>query len=237
MINLLRTAVENNIAWCHAVCASHRYRGHVSEAVWVNLLASPPFYPNIVTRRPNAQEEVGDLVSVLLQSGLPDGWGIKDSFSDLDLSGLGFDAAIAGQWWGSLAAPPRSAVEQEWEAIGTARDLDRWQRAWAGGQPMSIFNTTLLDDERLTFWGLPRDGEIAAGFVTFLSEGGIGLSNWFSELDATPFELGMVARAHECSGQLPVIWWDDEAGDTPASAGLLVLGSMRVWLHRPTRPN
>ncbi|WP_448953239.1 hypothetical protein [Labrys neptuniae] len=229
---LLRAAIENNIAWCGAVCASHSYHEHLSDAVWANLQASPRFYPNIITRRPKAQDEVADLIAVLRQAGLPDGWGIKDSFADLDLTDAGFDMVIAGQWWATSAALPRVTEVPAWQAVGHVHELEGWEAAWGGNPGKRIFKDGLLEDPRVTFWQLPRDGEIAAGFIAFRSEEAIGLSNWFSRLDRSLLALGTAEQVRDPALQRPVVLWDDEAGQELAEAGFVAAGPMRVWLQR-----
>ena len=48
------TAARNNAHWCDALCRSHGIEGRFTDAGWESLDPAPPFYPDVITLRPDA---------------------------------------------------------------------------------------------------------------------------------------------------------------------------------------
>lgn len=244
--DLLRAAVDDNLAWCRAVCAAHGAVDEMSPAAWFNLRPSPRYYPNLVTRRPGAAADIGVAIG-RLRAVLPEGWGLKDSFADCDLGPLGFEPLLAGHWYGGHPAAP-AAPPAGWTRVGTPDDLAAWEVAWGGDPDRRIFPAALLADPRLTFWSRQAAGGIVAGCVAFHHDGVIGLSNWFaatlsgaadtgSHQEGTPNQEPdeaatlSLALAAVC-GRWPdaaVVFWSSEAVEVP---GIRRLGPLRVWRSR-----
>ena len=87
----LSEAVSNNAVWCDAIAAAHDIAATWSKSVWCCDDPMPPLYPNIVTLHRGA--EINKQIRAI-DNRLPKGWGIKDSFKELDLSGHGFHVAF-----------------------------------------------------------------------------------------------------------------------------------------------
>lgn len=223
--SLLSAAIEDNISWCSRICASHGSHELVSPTSWANLGPSPPYYPNIITRKPHAQGEIVRLIEIVRQQNPNRCWGIKDSFADLDLISSGFHVAIKGQWFAGEPAAAGQKSPHEWEIVRGAEELSRWERAWSETSDHRIFQMDLLDDSRIRFWMLRQAGDIIAGCISFASGPVIGLSNWFSKGAGTAFDLGIMNVVPR-----PVVLWaaDDDAAASPS--GLKTLGKLRVWM-------
>lgn len=217
---LLQAAIEDNIAWCGAVSAQHGSDAHLSPGAWFNLAPAPVYYPNIITRGPQA--DVVSLIEIVGRRSAGRSWAVKDSFADLDLSGLGFSPMIEGQWYG--AAPPfeRTGQAQAWETLHRPEDLPLWAKAW-DESAASVFTEALLDDPRIEFRMLRRNGDIVAGGIAFTQGMVTGLSNWFSRSEATVFDLGILQAISR-----PVVFW--ASGDEAAASGFTTLGRLRVWM-------
>jgi hypothetical protein len=224
---LLSAAIEDNIAWCSAVCAAHAPEARSTEATWVNLAPSPLYYPNIITRQPSAQAEVVRLVDEVRRNGSQGSWGIKDSFHDLDLTSLGFVPAIEAQWFAAAHAMQPRHAPPGWATIRRPEDLLLWERAW-GNTERRIFKDGLLDDQRIRFWKLQRQEEIFAGCITFSSGRVTGFSNWFSKQSESVFDLGILQAIAETTDAGPLVCWAAEGERLPS--GFQPLGPLRIWI-------
>jgi hypothetical protein len=233
---LLHAAIENNIGWCSVVCSSHGSNEHDLERLWLNRSRAPRYYPNIITRVPRAQRDVDACVEELRQAGIPGNWGIKDSFDDVDLSRAGFAAAIAGQWWASPASPARLTLERGWRSVDNDQALVIWEEAWGGDRRERIFTNTLLASGLVRFWALHRQGAVVAGFISYLSETALGLSNWFSKLPVSALELDIVGLARAEWPHMPVVLWATEDDMLLSRAGLEAVGPLRVWISERGSP-
>jgi hypothetical protein len=108
-------AVANNAAWCDVVCRAAGATPLFDGDVWCNPDRSPPFYPNIITLAPGAERAAAERIAEL-RGALPAGWGVKDSFSRLDLSAAGFSVLFEAEW---LYRP----------VSGADHDSGRWRAA------------------------------------------------------------------------------------------------------------
>src|ERR1700712_4970073 len=227
--HLLRLAVDDNIAWCSAVCAAHGSNEATSSRAWVNFNVSPQYYPNLITREPNSQSEVLGLIEELRKLGHPKGWGIKDSFCDLALSDKGFEIVLEGNWYGSAPPGNRVAAVEGWERAVSPDELLAWEMGWGGDREKSIFKDALLSDHRVEFWFLRSAGVIAAGFISFNAGLSLGLSNWFSPENQSLGEMGDLQVARWRFPELPLVMWSTD--DLARQSGALVeLARLRVWL-------
>jgi hypothetical protein len=228
--SLLLAAIEDNIAWCSTVCAAHGSDERISANTWSNLAPSPPYYPNIITRRPQARSDVIGLVAAIRKRPSMRAWGIKDSFDDLDLTTMGFDLAIEGQWF--AGKPAAGGRRHDWEAVRGPEELSLWEQAWnQEAQGRRIFKDTLLADPRIRFWMQRRSKEIIAGCISFVSGPVIGLSNWFCKQAETVFDLGIRHAVAETATGRPVVCWTSSTEAAPP--GLTPLGPLRVWISAP----
>lgn len=225
--SLLLAAIEDNIGWCSAVCAAHGADERISANTWSNFAPSPPYYPNIITRRPQARSDVIELVAAIRKRPSMGSWAIKDSFSDLDLTTMGFDLAIEGQWF--AGEPAAGGRRHDWEAVRQSEELSLWKQAWSEeAQGQRIFADTLLADPRIRFWMQRQSEEITAGCISFDSGPVIGLSNWFCREAETVFDLGILPSIAETAAGRPVVCWASRTEAAPP--GLTPLGPLCVWI-------
>jgi hypothetical protein len=223
---LRQIAVEDNIAWCSRVCSAHGSNERSSSSAWVNYARSPPFYPNLITRKQSVQDEVARQIGKI-RAAVPTGkWGIKDSFADLAISELGFEQICAGHWYGGVVS---NGSFTDWRAITSAAELNRWEKAWASSD--AIFPSTLLADHKITFWSKGEAGAIEAGFISFSTASSLGISNWFSLTGASFAEMGVLQAAQSVSQGRPIVCWStDELASE--DVGLAKLGPLQVWVSQ-----
>lgn len=79
--DLLRVAIEDNIAWCSAVCSAHGSNETSSPIAWTNLATSPRYYPNIITRERSAHHAISALADKVRKANPSLRWGIKVSIT------------------------------------------------------------------------------------------------------------------------------------------------------------
>jgi hypothetical protein len=225
---LLREAIEENVAWCRTICAAHRAREQLLPPAWMNLAPSPPYYPNLVTREPASGASVLPLVDDIIAAGVPPGWGIKDSFADLDLAAHGFTLALAGDWFGGTE-PATGAPERGWKKVASPDELLRWEMAWGGEAEHRVFPEPLLADPRIAFWHDGREDAVEAGLILFRHDRVVGLSNWFSDGGHPLLPDEAIALAGRCFPGVPFVYWS--SGDAFAElGGRYRLGPLRVWI-------
>lgn len=221
--DLLRRAIGDNIGWCDSVARAHGGDTALTADLWRNRRAPPPFYPNLITARRGAQADVAAAVDDLRPS-LPPGWGVKDSFADLDLTPHGFRPLLKGTWYGGTvtAAPPPPG----WHRIETAAPLARWEAAWNPGHERRIFPDSLLGQPHISFWG-DSAAALTAGCVTHATAAALGLSNWFHRDGEASALAAAIAVASTVAAGRPIVFWSAEAVTAP---GFAALGPLCVWL-------
>ena len=227
--DLLRLAVEDNIGWCGAVCAANGSQDLLTAGIWVNLKPSPPFYPNVITRRPGAQAEVIcaiERIRSLYPSCRP---AIKDSFADLMLKDHGFERVLQGDWYGHTCEPQGVKIGGPWARVSSGNELRQWEAAWGEGSGKAIFSDALLSNKRITFWHQKNAEGIISGFISFRSASSVGLSNWFSTQSTPALPAGALETARSNLANLPIVLWsaDDLTRDCD---GIRKLGPMQIWV-------
>lgn len=224
--DLLQSAIADNIDWCDIVARAHGGDTAATADFWRTSRPAPPFYPNLITARRGAQADI-DATLHDLRRRLAPGWGIKDSFADLDLAPLGFQSVIDAAWYGGTVAV--APTPPGWHRVATAAQLEAWEAAWNPGGQRRIFPNSLLAVPEVAFWCDSAGDDIAAGCVTHATDAALGLSNWFhrdgeaAALAAALGVAGAVAAGH------PVVFWSAAAVPAP---GLRLLGPLRVWVDR-----
>ncbi|MBB4510667.1 hypothetical protein [Rhizobium leguminosarum] len=224
---LLHIAVEDNIAWCSRVCSAHGSNETRSSRAWANLAISPTFYPNIITREKDVQNEVVELAYKVREANQSRKWGIKDSFGDLTLAQQGFERILAGHWYGGTVSGGGTA---DWKTVTSPAELHLWERAW-GSSDDTVFPGTLLEDHRITFWFKGEPSAIESGFISFHTGFSLGVSNWFSLKTQSLTQMGALQAAGSASHGLPIVCWsrDDLGGE---EMGLAKLGPLQVWISQ-----
>ena len=224
---LLRAAVEDNIAWCSRVCSAHGSQEALSSTAWTNLAASPPFYPNIITRERGVQNEIAALADKISRANQSVRWGIKDSFGDLTLPAQRFERILVGNWYGGTIS---SGAIEGWRPVVSPAELHIWEMAWGCSQDR-IFPNALLDDDRIQFWVKGDIGAIHAGFISFRTGYSLGLSNWFSVKHRSFGQIGLLKVAGAIARGLPTVCWSTD-DLTDEETGFSKLGPLQVWIAR-----
>lgn len=221
--DLLRVAIENNIAWCSTVCAVHGSNESSSPIAWTNLATSPRYYPNIITRRRSANHEVSLLAEKVREANPSAGWGIKDSFGDLTLSERSFERLLVGNWYAGTVSCGDTVG---WETVASPTELRAWEEAW-GASGDTIFPCSLLNDDRIKFWFTGGVGAIRSGFISFSSGFSLGLSNWFSIENHSFDQIGLLTVAGSAARGLPIVCWSKNG---IPDEDMSKLGPLQVWI-------
>ncbi len=118
-MDLVDAAVFNNATWCDAVCRALGRRTRMRDGFWVNLDPSPPFYSNAIALRPGDMGSSFARVRDQVDAGVPGRWSVKDSYAQMNLGRVGFEALFEATW---IALPVGGIV-----ATSDPTDL-RWER-------------------------------------------------------------------------------------------------------------
>src|SRR4051794_12503356 len=164
MGSLLDAAVFNNADWCDGVCRALGRSTVFESGLWLNLDASPPFYPNAITTSRDATRQT-DRLRALVDDGLPAGWAVKDSHASLDLGTLGFDILFEATW---IVLPTEQRLTGDslsapvWRSSSSPADLAAWEAAWRRAQenpepldPAPVFGLQLVDNPDIRFLSTP----------------------------------------------------------------------------------
>jgi hypothetical protein len=230
---LLGVAVANNALWCDAVCGSHGYPGVFSDRLWISEHHDLMFYPNVITLRSDvtAAETAQARERVRRYS-------VKDSFARLDLAADGLALLFEAEW---IAVTPSPTAPDEpglsWDAVTDARELSRWETAWAQGDGLAagLFRPELLADPCCAILACRRDGDLIAGVIAYTAAEVTGISNLFgAELPAAQLWAGALRAVAEFRPHLPVVGYEHGTGLAAArQAGCQALGALRVWTFDP----
>jgi len=222
-------AARNNSQWCDAVCRSHGLPGSFAPDAWTNPRRTPPYYPDAVTLQPAAGPE-----TILARVDTTSGCTIKDSFSCLDLSGLGFHVLFDAEWIYRPARPSRATatVRSGWVRVATSASLALWEKAWAANDAApGLFRPELLADESIVILGRMVADCIVAGAIANLAEDVVGVSNVFTTTspEGDSWTSCVEAIAERFPGR-PIVGY--ESGATLVAAqrcGFSSVGPVRVW--------
>ncbi|OED38927.1 hypothetical protein AB833_18025 [Chromatiales bacterium (ex Bugula neritina AB1)] len=219
-------AILNNVAWCNAIADSHGIATHRQKSVWHCDHPMPPFYPNIITLSKDAQ--IDKLIKTI-DSRLAPGWGIKDSFGNLDLSGKGFSLAFDANWYCRIPSPITNLKSSlAVNAVKTQSDLDRWVKAW--GEEQRIFTSPLLQNTAVELILAEHNGRVVSGLATNQSGKSVGISNVFGLPNGILDCVADVARRHP--EKVLVGYGDKEEIEILSTIGFREIGNLRVWLRR-----
>jgi hypothetical protein len=238
----LDQAVRNNAIWCDKVCLAHGSPGSFLGDIWINQDDVPRFYPNAITlaveNTPGEQvERIGQLVGARASRGC----GVKDSFSALDLTQLGFMVVFEAQWIyaarGSITLPVSDAGLR-WTCVSTDMELAEWEKAWSGDEAGSvqedrIFLPALLKDEGIAFVAGYFGSRIVAGVIGCRTGQVVGVSNIFvPAADSGELRARCLVAIAELFPGLDFV--DYEHGEELSAMKLLgfeEIGSLRIWVR------
>ena len=230
------TCAANNVHWYKAIFGSHGLRGAIADGMWTSRDSPPPYYSNAVTVAATALATqlatIRDLGGVLGSS-----WSVKDSFSVLDLSPLGFQPLFDAQWiWCDAEnAPVTGRGDTDWRRVTTSAELERWEAVWReNGSPAEsrVFVPALLADPTIALFAAYRRGAIVAGCAANHSIEAVGFSNLFiagGDDDITIADA--VSEVARFGTGLPIVGY--LAGDRLGRVGRLgfrTVGQLRVWV-------
>jgi len=226
--NWLEEAVLNNAAWCDAMASSHDIPTDWNELTCVSEFPMPPFYPNIVTLKSNISiDEKIDSLGPQLSLG----WGIKDSFNELDLANKGFAPVCDAHWY--CRVPTSNVIDNEElhskiETVSNQSELDRWVIAWGEGD--EIFNSGLLENNCVELLYVARDDRVVSGLATNQSGNSVGISNAFgSPMDLLCCVNAVIAR-HPDKG---IVGYGNKSEIAALSnIGFKEIGDLRIWLSQ-----
>jgi hypothetical protein len=238
-------AAVNNAIWCDTICRAHGMPGEFHDEVWFNRRAVPRFYPNVVTlsAQDGAAAQLSSIQAVA-DTGLPAGWGVKDSFCSLDLNALGFQTLFEASWlWRTPfeSLPNRAASDLRWTWIKSAPELAKWETAWSGSQtpdiltqPPQLFLPTMLANAEIGFVAAYQGQSLVAGAIANHTNDVVGLSNVFvPENDPVAFWTGCVAMTQERFSDMPIVGYERgrELG-IAQEIGFEMLQPLKVWIRQ-----
>ncbi len=220
-------AIQNNVALCQCVADAHSIPTMLENGVWMAPYQMPPYYPNLITTESNT--DVKGYINYLRHR-LDPGWGLKDSYARLQLGSNNFRLAISGYWFGASAyAIPKKAPSQTGQAtvVQCERDFQRWIVAWDSVMGRSIFPSELWQDENLQFVLAENEEQIVGGLLLNKSSNGIGMSNWFGDLNAV---IWAIAETLNLDNWI-VGYTDSEECIQLSSFGFEKWQSINVWIY------
>ncbi len=224
-VDWLAEAISNNAAWCDAIASSHNVPTSWNESYWMSKHPMPRFYPNIITLK--SDTAIDNQIDIIKPQ-LPSGWGIKDSFAELDLHSNGFSPAFDAHWY--CRVPTNGIIDNfkrqhHVHTVKTQLELNRWASAWGDGT--DIFNAALLEKQCVELLYIEHHNNIVAGLAINLSGHSVGISNAFG----SPNELlSSVASVIEKNPDKGLVGYGDQTEMALLSKiGFRNIGDMRVW--------
>lgn len=239
----VQEAAKNNAEWCQTVCHAHGIPGIQQEHLWYNSNPSPLFYPNVVTTTGKAGiESQMEVINQLLQSHLPGGWTVKDSFHCLDLRSMGFRILFEATWLFRPVQPIPPRVESIPISISTIQTkpaLQKWESAWKGNssdrlnQPLNTFKPELLANPNVTILGGIYDLQVICGVIANRSSNIVSVSNLFaSTRDPLSFQriACLQAVCKQFSKSAVVGYEQKHALPAYLSMGFEEIFPLRIWI-------
>ncbi len=233
--DLVASSAYNNALWCDAVCRAHGRPGEFHGALWLNRNGTPRFYPDAVTLEGPGDSEILEALADLMTSHPGREWAIKDSFSCLDLEGLGFNP-LFDAYWLCLERPQDDALPGAVTTLDTEADLAVWEKAWLGREePLTDtpFKPALLKDPEIVFASIGQGGATVGGGILNRGAGVVGLSNVFAgptSEDAVWRQL--ISLAAKAFPGLPLVGYERGSGyDAACRNGFRPTGSLRIWVR------
>jgi hypothetical protein len=224
------------VHWYEAIFRVHGLASEIANGMWTSRGTAPPYYSNAVTLA--ASGKAAQMATLQeLGTAIARPWSVKDSFSILDLTPLGFRPLFDAEWiWrpplASSAGPGRPDVK--WRRVQTPAELERWEGAWnENGSPADsrVFLPALLANEAIALFGAYRGQAVAAGCAANRSSQAVGFSNFFSSTDDDSLLAGAVSEVHRFAPTLPVVGYErGEALARVKRLGFRTVGPLRVWI-------
>jgi len=223
----VKRAIDNNIALCESVAMANGIHPISFDGIWLSLQPMPPYYPNLITTLPDIDisEHIKQLNGLLSL-----GWGVKDSYSDLDLASDGFEVAVSGSWFSvTISAASQSSPPDDSKVVivQSKEDFTQWISAWDPAMEGKIFPSDIWRKDDLSFVFVERKTRVVGGFLLNSTRGNIGLSNWFGELSVVNSAL----RTLFTSPQSVVGYASNDEFKELSGFGFEPLHAMKVWIN------
>lgn len=237
-------AIRNNVHWYDVMCGLHGSPGERHDAYWVNRGAVPPYMSKLITLTVEDAEAQLEAIRSLVHLDPTACFSVKDAHQNLDLSGLGFEVLFQASWIHRRVdlPAPSDAAGVAFRVVETPDELDAWERAWRGTRANvdarerpRVFLPELLQNPSVRLLLGLRDGAPVATAALNRSEGVVGLSNVFSDVeDAHSLFPGCVRLAQELYPGLPLVGYQRGEGLSAAqAAGFETVGRLTVWNRVP----
>jgi hypothetical protein len=220
-----KVAALNNAEWCAAVWRSHGLPVEQAHGMWFCRYPTPQYYPNVVTVDTAEPTRQAGLVAELARHV---NLSVKDSFSCLELSAVGFQTLLDARWLHRRQSRPLVAASAlDWRRIDNEKGLATWERAWRGTDPnpLRIFRAELLEDQRVcVLAGFDGTEMIRAGGIAYDAAGVTGVTNIFGSYS------GFLKALVTISAPAEIVCWEHGRDLTlAAELGFAVLGGLRMW--------
>jgi hypothetical protein len=221
--SLLQSAIRNNVNWCKKVSELHGGIHLTKGNVWGLTTQAPKFYPDLITtdQTVTTQEVVEFIGNREILS-------IKDSFSNIDMSFLGYKILFEAEWICHEAVSVLVSNSNDWKTIQTEEEVVNWTTA-CGLE--GIITADLLRDSEVVIFG-KGDLNEEKGFIVNQAAKVIGVSNVFSQNPKSHEHWSEIPQiASTIFPRLPLVGY--EHGEDLKAAlqiGWKSMGPLRVWI-------
>lgn len=217
----LRSAINNNQAWCLFVAERHDIASTQDNGYWQAQSDMPTFFPNLVTLTQGT-----DVDNILPSQG---NYFVKDSFSELDLTGKDFISLFDATWY-ACRHHPINLPDANTCLIQQANDseaLKEWETLWRGEETFKpIYPATFIDHKQVAFWTAQQDKKIA-GVTSFFDGQSLGIYNLWGDTD---LQAALLAHLQTLQPDVAIVGYGDN--DELAHLiplGFSPLGALKVW--------
>ncbi len=227
---ILKLAIQNNADFCDRVCRAQGLKPQLTPAAWTSAARTPSLFPDAITL-----SSVADTESILSVIDDSSGCSIKDSFAALDLHAYGFSILFEASWIGlppGLLDTSSQKHNLRWERVATALDFEEWITAWSKTNDSGALVPELLNDSAINFVWSRQDDRILGGATANLSDGAVGISNFFT-IGPKTWDVwkGCVAYVSGLSPNRPVVGYLENSSLSSAEpVGFRNLGPLRIWV-------
>jgi hypothetical protein len=221
--SLLQSAIKNNVIWCKKVSELHGGTHLTKGNVWGLTTKAPRFYPDVMTT--NEAVTTQEVVEFI---GNREILSIKDSFSNIDMSLLGYKILFVAEWICHEAVSVPISDLTAWRSIQTEEDVVNWTTACGLG---GIITAELLSDPEVVILGKGHLNE-EKGFIVNQGAKAIGVSNVFSKNPNNHQHWSEIPQIVSTRfPRLPLVGYE-HGEDLKASLrfGWKSMGPLRVWI-------
>lgn len=222
--DLLGRAVDNNVAWCAAVCRASGLGYSTHGGVWVVDGPAPARYPAVITTHRGT--DPAEVIRLAPQSGVA----VKDSYDDVDLTEAGGNRLFTACWYGlSRGGVPAAAPRGTRTPADSAEGLARWSTESGAGD---VLHEQLLRVPGFSAVLVRHDGRVVAGATVLVTNGFAGVTNLFTKnFDLSDASLALAAHLFTDS-RTEILGGYEQKDELDAAlrAGAKVLGPLSVWL-------